>query len=297
MEEQVTTWNWWLLLGLCGCCCNFQCRSTTPPVVEVPPTVQQTAKDSLPPNRLTNALTLLTDSSAVDTIPQVPRFVSVAAFAERYATGTSYETPITVYRVRLDTANIALIDGNYRSLAALAKKHPRPYWMLTNAGMFHSGGAPVGLFQQDSIQTAPLNTQNDYGNFFLKPNGVFFITKNNQAGVLETQAFLDSIATPKIPLHLATQSGPMLVIDGKIHPKFNPNSLNRYIRSGVGVTADQEVIFVLSNRAVNLHTFARLFLEKGCNNALYLDGAISSMYLRNRADQLRRFKTPYAPAP
>ncbi|MGH1336709.1 MAG: phosphodiester glycosidase family protein [Aureispira sp.] len=222
-------------------------------------------------------------------------FVRTGAYEEIFEVGTAYETRLTIYTVQLDTAKIVLLNGNYKNLNELSKQYPKGYSMLTNAGMFHPKGDPVGLFQNDSGQLNGINTVDGYGNFFLRPNGVFYIAKDNQAGVLETAVFLDSIYNKETALQVATQSGPMLVIDGEYHPKFNQGSSSKYIRSGVGVTDRQEIVFILSEELVNLHTFARIFIEKGCKNALYLDGAISSMYIKNRADSLPDFTTRYGP--
>ncbi len=236
------------------------------------------------------------DSSIVDSLGKPLSWFEVTSpYRELFAPSTAYETPITVYTVHLDTATITLLNGRYRSLATVNKQYPKAYLMLTNGGMFHPKGDPVGLFLSDSGQVQGVNTTTGYGNFFLQPNGVFYLTKSGQAGVLETQVFLDSIYNKETPLQLATQSGPMLVINGQYHPKFRAESTNKYIRSGVGVTDSQEVVFILSDRVVNLHTFARMFIEKGCRNALYLDGAISSMYIRDRADDVNQFRTNYGP--
>ena len=115
------------------------------------------------------------------------------------------------------------------------------------------------------------------------------------AGVLETGQFRDSIYNKGTALKLATQSGPMLVIDSLHHPKFNKNSSSTYIRSGVGVTNDQKIVFILSQEVVNLYTFASVFLEKGCKNALYLDGAISDMYIKDRKKNINNFSTRFGP--
>jgi uncharacterized protein YigE (DUF2233 family) len=74
----------------------------------------------------------------------------------------------------------------------------------------------------------------------------------------------------------------MLVINGNLHPKFNKGSSNTNIRSGVGITATGQVIFAISDKPVNFYDFATLFRDGlHCANALYLDGAISQMYLPN----------------
>ena len=55
--------------------------------------------------------------------------------------------------------------------------------------------------------------------------------------VMETEAFAKSGRKPDF----ATQSGPMLVINGKIHPKFSETGTSAKVRNGVGVTASGEV--------------------------------------------------------
>ena len=93
-------------------------------------------------------------------------------------------------------------------------------------------------------------------------------------GVAETEAYLR--ARPSVDL--ATQSGPMLVIDGEIHPKFSPGSSFKR-RNGVGVPDDHTAVFAISESAVNFHSFARLFRDElNCANALFFDGTISSLY-------------------
>ncbi|MGE0281805.1 MAG: phosphodiester glycosidase family protein [Rhizobiaceae bacterium] len=144
-----------------------------------------------------------------------------------------------------------------------------------NAGMYHEDFSPVGLYVEDGKETAPLNTTDALGNFFMKPNGVFFVTKYGKAGVLETAAY--AAATPNVAY--ATQSGPMLVIDGNIHPRFEPDGQSRYIRNGVGVDETGRAVFAISRGEVSLGKFARLYREVlGCRNALFFDGAVSALY-------------------
>ena len=71
----------------------------------------------------------------------------------------------------------------------------------------------------------------------------------------------------------ATQSGPMLVIDGDLHPALIEGSSDRTWRTGVGLSSDGQVHFAISQRHVNFHDFARLFRDElSCDNALFLDG-------------------------
>ncbi len=144
-----------------------------------------------------------------------------------------------------------------------------------NAGMYHEDFSPVGLYVEDGKEIAPLNTADAAGNFFMKPNGVFFVTKDGKVGVQETTAF--AAARPDVAY--ATQSGPMLVTDGNIHPRFEPDGQSRYIRNGVGVDEAGRAVFAISRGDVSLGKFARLYRDAlGCRNALFFDGAISALY-------------------
>ncbi|PQA88854.1 hypothetical protein CW354_10285 [Marinicaulis flavus] len=164
---------------------------------------------------------------------------------------------------------------------ALAAKGERLVFAM-NAGMYHADRRPVGLYVEEGEEAAPLNDNDGPGNFHLKPNGVFFITEAGAAGVLETEAFVKRFPPPfteERNIAYATQSGPMLVIDGKLHPRFLPDSDSLKRRNGVGVTEKGEVIFVLSDSPVRFHHFALFFRDAlKTPNALYLDGTISRLY-------------------
>lgn len=143
-----------------------------------------------------------------------------------------------------------------------------------NAGMYNEARAPIGLYVEDGNQHKNANTNDGPGNFHLKPNGVFYLS-GAQAGVMETAAYLAAGLTPDY----ATQSGPMLVIDGAIHPAFNPEGTSRKRRNGVGVQADGHIVFVISEVPVTFHAFASLFQgELMTPNALFLDGSVSKIY-------------------
>lgn len=149
-----------------------------------------------------------------------------------------------------------------------------PVLLAMNAGMYHKDLSPVGLFVEKAHEETPLNRDDAEGNFFLKPNGVFYIGTDGKAGVLETGAF----ATAGPAVTYATQSGPMLVIDGALHPRFELNGTSRYIRNGVGARDPDTVVLAISRGEVSLGGFARLFRDAlGCRNALFFDGAVSTL--------------------
>ena len=173
------------------------------------------------------------------------------------------------------------IDKKGRTLKSLKnlwrtlQQQQRTLLFATNAGMFKANHYPVGLYVEQQQQITPLNLDKKRGNFFLKPNGVFLITTQQEARIVESSQYPQYAASVKY----ATQSGPLLLINGKIHPKFGKNSPNRNIRSGVGIINKNEVVFAISNEKVTLYEFASFFKELGCQIALYLDGHISKMYL------------------
>ena len=143
-----------------------------------------------------------------------------------------------------------------------------------NGGMYGDDFSPTGLYVEDGKEIASVNTKTvtgepqDIPNFYKKPNGVFYLA-GKSAGVATTDAWLAS--PPKATF--ATQSGPMLVIDGKIHPAFIEKSTDRKDRDGVGVDASGKVHFVITEDRVSFYNFARFFRDGlGCQNALFLDG-------------------------
>lgn len=144
-----------------------------------------------------------------------------------------------------------------------------------NAGMFHPDHRPVGLYIEEGFEIAPLNRGEGRGNFFMRPNGVFYVTGQG-AGIMETGRFARAGLLPR----LATQSGPLLVEKGRMHPRFYQDSPYREIRNGVGVRASGEIVFAISREPVNFYDFASFFRDAlGCPDALYLDGSLSGAYI------------------
>ena len=156
------------------------------------------------------------------------------------------------------------------SLAATGKQ----LGFAMNAGMYHPDRSPVGLLVQDSKAKSTLITSDGPGNFGLLPNGVFCV--GDTFAVIESHTYLANF--PKC--RFASQSGPMLVIEGQLHPKFLRGSDSKFIRNGVGVSADgSTALFAISNEPVNFYDFAQLFRDGlGLPNALYFDGKISRLY-------------------
>ncbi|MBI3675548.1 MAG: phosphodiester glycosidase family protein [Proteobacteria bacterium] len=173
-----------------------------------------------------------------------------------------------------------------RSFANLSKElgvDEKRVRFAMNAGMFGTNGIPIGLYVEGSRMRHALNRRTASGNFYMKPNGVFSLGADKTVRVETTEAFSSRAAAPL----WATQSGPMLVIAGALHPQITPDGSSRFIRNGVGIRDAHTALFVISDEPVSFGKLAR-FLRDGlkCKNALYLDGAISSLWVpsQNRQD-------------
>jgi uncharacterized protein YigE (DUF2233 family) len=144
-----------------------------------------------------------------------------------------------------------------------------------NAGMFDETGQPIGLYVEDGREVHAINRREGPGNFHLMPNGVFTVDALGQVAVVRSDAYKPA------DIAYATQSGPMLVIDGALHPRISDNGESVNIRNGVGVSAPDTAWFAISDEPVSFGRFARMFRDRlGCANALFLDGTVSSLWDR-----------------
>jgi uncharacterized protein YigE (DUF2233 family) len=194
----------------------------------------------------------------------------------------SYDNEILTYTVDVKNQDLKLYwkddNGNiFKSIQNLKNHLTNKQLNLlfaVNGGMYKKDNSPQGLFIQEYKQLSPLDTSVGNGNFYLKPNGVFYITTNNRPIICETAKFIDNGQ-----IKYATQSGPMLIIDGQIHSAFKQGSRNLNIRNGVGILPDNRIVFAMSKKEINFYDFANYFKTLGCNQALYLDGFVSRTYL------------------
>ena len=144
----------------------------------------------------------------------------------------------------------------------------------TNAGMFDDAGAPIGLMIENGREVHAINRSKGGGNFHLMPNGVFAVRADGRAEVVTSDAY-----KPAPDIRFATQSGPMLVIDGKLHPRFDADGASRYVRNAVGIAPDGKPVFVITTDVVSFGKLARFFRDRlKVRNALYLDGSVSSLW-------------------
>jgi uncharacterized protein YigE (DUF2233 family) len=205
-----------------------------------------------------------------------------AARAETCVPDRFEEADYTVCTIDPAAADLRLFwrdpgGAPYRSFARLARSleaKGRKLAFAMNGGMYQTDFTPVGLYIENGDELRPADRTVIDGppgkvpNFYKKPNGIFFLGKAG-AGILTTDAF----TRERPDARFATQSGPMLVIQGRLHPALIPGSTDRTRRSGVGVCEGGQVRFAISETDVNFHAFARLFRDHlSCPNALFLDG-------------------------
>ena len=197
-------------------------------------------------------------------------------------TKKSTDDPFVSYIVDPKKQNIKLYWKNHKqenfksiqSLKTWLEKDRKKLVFAMNAGMYKEDNSPLGLFIENKKIITALNKANANGNFYLKPNGIFYITVGNVPIICNTSNFINNGN-----IKYATQSGPMLVIDGQIHKAFKEGSTNVNIRNGVGILPGNKIIFAMSKKEINFYDFANYFKKMGCKNALYLDGLVSRTYL------------------
>ena len=203
------------------------------------------------------------------------------------------ETPYDIIAVNPAQHEIALYWRNpatgdpfarISNLKAYLEAHADSVVAITNAGIYEKDLSPAGLYIERGRTLNSINLADGYGNFYLKPNGVFYITPDG-AAIVDASKF----STQEDSVIYAIQSGPLLLSDGRVHRAFTPGSVNCRLRSGIGVTPEGSIYVAISNGAVNFYDFATYFRDNlGVINALYLDGAVSTLY----APHLGRTRQP-----
>ncbi len=177
---------------------------------------------------------------------------------------------------RIGTALAPSSGENFGTIEAWAAgRNEGDIAFVMNGGMYGDDLRPIGYFVQDANRLMELNREDGSGNFFLKPNGVFFGTGQSWR-IIETDTFLRTIGTRPA---FGTQSGPMLVINGELHPEIAEDGPSKALRNGVGIDGEGKAHFVISNEPLSFGQLARFFRDEiGVANALFLDGNVSSLW-------------------
>jgi uncharacterized protein YigE (DUF2233 family) len=224
------------------------------------------------------------------------------------ATPAATDTPSACRSVIFEEVSLThcIADpGQHRIALANAPKGGLPYGSLPafaesvdaamiafamNGGAYGDDLKALGYYVEAGERLSEFNRgdapEGNTSNFFMKPNGVFFGTEGTWR-VLSTDAFYASVSDRP---QFGTQSGPMLVIEGKLHPEIKDNGPSRAIRNGVGVDAKGMAHFVISDAPISFGQLARYFRDDlKTPNALYLDGKVSALWdpARGRLDKAR----------
>lgn len=207
---------------------------------------------------------------------------SIASQVESACRSVIFEnTPLTdciaiPERHRIATALAGADEANFRSLAAFAdSRDPRTIAFAVNGGMFDDDGDPIGYFVQGGERLKELNTADGEGNFHMKPNGVFFGT-GDKWEIRTGDDFLKNVGDRPA---FGTQSGPMLVVDGQLHPEIRADGPSRTIRNAVGIDERGRAHFVISAAPISFGKLARFYRDElKVRNALYLDGSVSQLW-------------------
>lgn len=206
----------------------------------------------------------------------------VFIYALLFTSGKQIQQPYVsyVYNNKISTLSLYWKDdankviGSLGNLKAFVEGKNKKLLFAMNGGMYKTDQSALGLFEQNGKVINKLNTVTDaHGNFYMQPNGVFYITNDDKAVICPTPDYAKAFNVKH-----ATQSGPMLLVNGKINDKFSPTSKNLNIRNGVGILPNGNAIFAISTQPVSLYGLAYYFKQMGCKNALYLDGYVSRTY-------------------
>jgi uncharacterized protein YigE (DUF2233 family) len=178
---------------------------------------------------------------------------------------------------RIALANLGADKQPFGSLSAFAATaDAAAIAFAINGGMYGADLKPVGYYVENGERLAELDRGDGEGNFYMKPNGVFFGSAGGGWRVLGSNTFFETVGDRP---QFGTQSGPLLLIDGKLHPEVQDNGPSRAIRNGVGVDASGKAHFVISDAPVSFGQLARFFRDElKVSNALYLDGQVSSLW-------------------
>lgn len=208
--------------------------------------------------------------------------ISSVAFALELSEVQWQDQRYTVVRVEpTDTVRLLGQTGRTGITLGEALELAPPGSVAVNAGMYHAGFVPVGLHVEGFVPHAPLETRALSGNFGMQPNGVFAV--GPAGATVQTTQEWGALADddPRAHPAVATQSGPMLVIDDRLHPRISASGRSVRVRNGVGVAPDGTTWLAISREPVTFHALATLFRDQlGCPDALYLDGTVSELATR-----------------
>jgi uncharacterized protein YigE (DUF2233 family) len=205
--------------------------------------------------------------------PEVDPWCEIRVFEGSRFTACSYDSAKHRLELILDDEQGPL--RNFANLERHLGERKERLLFAMNAGMYDERGMPIGLYVEDGEERAPLNLRDGPGNFHLKPNGVFAVDRKGRLSITRSENFKERVPDPL----WATQSGPLLLSIGELHPKIDTDGRSVYVRNGVCLSGPGKAWFLISDENVSFGRFARFMHDElGCEDGLYFDGAVSSLW-------------------
>ncbi len=183
------------------------------------------------------------------------------SFYEFVADGVQYKCLILNQE---STLNLALVPES--EISGVLSKNETV--CISEVGFYDNGGNHIGLLQKEGQQISGIDiASSGKGNFYLVPNGVLsFDSLTIQ--ITESKEY----NTRTLQEENSIQSGPLLIMNGKLHPKLNLFSPNKHGRSAIcTITQNNErfILFVTALDPVNMYTFSVLIKQRfNCDFAL-----------------------------
>ena len=189
------------------------------------------------------------------------------------------DSDFIIYKPDLEKSNIKMYwksdDGNaYKDIKNfISKSSEKKLLFVTNGGIYTENYTPEGLYIENYKLISELNLRNESGNFYMKPNGVFYI-EDGKPKISDSEEFQHNKN-----ISYAVQSGPLLIKDGEINKEFSDTSKSFKIRSAVGLDNHNKVFFYMSRKEMSFYEFSKYAKDNlKCRELLFLDGTISKMY-------------------
>lgn len=147
---------------------------------------------------------------------------------------------------------------------SLFDKNKSKFFAITCAMYEDSDNLPPGLLIANGRKFKNINKKNGPGNFYLKPNGIFSVSKTGEIQIVETSKYVSGGE------QFALQSGPMIIEDNQVK-YFPSDSDNKLKRSAIGISEDN-LVFVSAKSNVSFYQLAEFMKTKlKCKNALHLE--------------------------
>ncbi len=170
--------------------------------------------------------------------------------------------------------------GTLDALRADLLRQGRCPLFLSNAGIYGTNGAPLGLHVEAGKVLKGLNRSKGTGNFFWQ-SGVFAI-RRGKPEIVPRSTWRGAAG-----VSLATQSGPLLVLNGK-RTSAGRASANGYSRSAVVIYRDGRLGFVHSRWASSFAALVDRAARPGpIRHMLYLDGSINDWWQPGQTQSAR----------